>query len=124
MQEYQLAVVAGRGRLVPARVAGLLIPQDTEITSLEFRHPPNSDEWWIYLTVRVPTRQRLEFVAKRLALLIDVYRVVIVDRREDRRRPTRAQSQPDQAEVVDIDDIHRWFQLRSIEMAPQGPVSA
>jgi acetolactate synthase I/III small subunit len=124
MQEYQLAVVAGPGRLVPARVAGLLIPQDTEITSLEFRHPPNSDEWWIYLTVRVPTRQRLEFVAKRLALLIDVYRVVIVDRREDRRRPTRAQSQPDQAEVVDIDDIHRWFQLRSIEMAPQGPVSA
>lgn len=117
MQEHKLVVVAGPGRLVPARVAAVLIPQDTEMTSLQFFHPPDSDQWWIHLTVRVPTRQRLEFVAKRLTALIDVYRVAIVDTEETRRCPVDAHSRPDQAEVVAIDETHRWFQVGGIEMA-------
>ncbi|MDQ7904629.1 hypothetical protein RB614_08850 [Phytohabitans sp. ZYX-F-186] len=76
MPEHLLAVVAGPGRDVPARVIGLPLPSDIDIIGMRFSHPPGSGLWCIQLTVDVPSAERLTLLTKRLHRLVDVLRVV------------------------------------------------
>ncbi|KUI39246.1 hypothetical protein [Mycobacterium sp. GA-2829] len=75
MPEQQLAIVTGPGRAVPARLTGMVLPLDIEIIHMTFAHPPQSDRWDVRLTVRVPTRERLDLLIARLNRLIDVIEV-------------------------------------------------
>jgi acetolactate synthase I/III small subunit len=75
MPAHLLAVVAGPGRDVPSRVAGLLLPSDIDVIGMQFSRPPGSGLWWIQLTVDVPSLERLELLTKRLNRLVDVLKV-------------------------------------------------
>jgi acetolactate synthase I/III small subunit len=74
MPDFQVVVTARPGRQVPARVAGLLLPLDIEITALHVTQP-SCGGWRVELTARVPSRGHLEFLVKRLHRLIDVIEV-------------------------------------------------
>jgi hypothetical protein len=107
---------------VPARLAAMLIPHDTEMTACSSSTRRTPTNGWIHLTIRVARRKRSEFIAKRLTRLIDVYRVAILDPEEHRRRSVHAHSRPDQADVVPIGEMQQWFPAGSIELDSYGLV--
>jgi acetolactate synthase-1/3 small subunit len=116
MPEQLLAVVAAPGREVAARVAGLCMPSDIEITGMQFSHPPESDLWWIQLTVRVPSAQRLELLTKRLNRLVDVLRVVALEPDGHRRQSVYVRLRPDTADLVQVGELVRWFHAETLEL--------
>ncbi|MCV7228073.1 hypothetical protein [Mycolicibacterium komossense] len=70
-----MVVLAGPGRQVPARIAGLLLPWDIEIIALSFTHPAQSDLWRVRMTVRAGSATSIALLTDRLQRLVDVLKV-------------------------------------------------
>ncbi|RYF59816.1 MAG: hypothetical protein EOO27_08030 [Comamonadaceae bacterium] len=120
MSEHQLVVVTGPGRDVPARVAGMLLPLDIEITNMQFSRQSDPDLWWIQLAVRVPSQERLEFLTKRLNRLVDVTRVVTVGSTGHRRQSIYVRLRPDVTDLVHIGELTRMFGAETLELNSEG----
>ena len=116
MPDYLLAVVTCPGRGVPARVAGLLLPTDIEITGMQFSHPPDSEAWWIQLAVRTPSAERLELLTKRLNRLVDVVRVVTLEPDGHRRQSVYVRLRPDATNLAPVGELARWFHAETLEL--------
>nr|WP_271209002.1 acetolactate synthase small subunit [Rhodococcus wratislaviensis]GLK33437.1 acetolactate synthase small subunit [Rhodococcus wratislaviensis] len=122
MSEHQLVVVTGPGRDVPARVAGLLLPLDIEISSMQFSRQPDPELWWIQLAVRVPSEERLALLTKRLNRIVDVTRVVTVGPQGHRRQSVYLRLRPDVTDLVHIGELTRWFRAETLELNTEGMV--
>lgn len=116
MPEHLLAVVAGPGRDVPARVTGLLMPLDVEVIGMQFSHPPDSELWWIQLTVRIASSTRLELLVKRLNRLVDVLRVVVLEPGGHRRQSVYVRLRPEVADLGQVGELARWFHAETLEL--------
>ncbi|NIH87113.1 hypothetical protein [Amycolatopsis granulosa] len=122
MQEHLLAVVAGPGSDVPARVTGLLLPSDVDIVGMQFSHPPDSQLWWIQLAVRVPSPDRLELLTKRLNRLVAVLRVVTLEPGGHRRQSVYVKLRPDTADLAQVGELARWFHAETLELSAAAVV--
>ena len=122
MSEHHLVIVAGPGHDVLARVAGLLLPMDVEIISLQFSRQSDPDRWRIQLAVHVPSADRLELLTKRLNRLVDVTRVIIVGSRGHRRQSIYMRLRPDLADLVRIGELTRMFGAETLELSSRGMV--
>jgi acetolactate synthase I/III small subunit len=120
MPEHLLAVVAGPGRDVPARVTGLTLPSDIEIIEMQFSHPPDSGLWWIQLAVRVSSPERLELLTKRLNRLVHVRRVVTLEPDGHRRQSVYVRLRLDTADLVQIGQLVRWFRAETLELTAEA----
>jgi len=119
MPEHLLAVVAGPGRDVPARVAGLRLPSDIEITGMQCNRAQEPSGWWIQLAVRVRSAQHLELLIKRLNRLVDVLRVVQVEADAHRRQSVYVRLSPGAADLVHVGELARWFHAETLEFAAE-----
>lgn len=118
MPEHLLAVVAGPGRDVPARVTGLLMPLDVEVIGMQLSHPPDSELWWIQLTVRASSA-RLELFVKRLNRLVDVLKVVALEPGGHRRQSVYVRLRPEIADLGQVGDLARWFHAETLELTAE-----
>ncbi|HJP72849.1 MAG TPA: ACT domain-containing protein [Pseudonocardiaceae bacterium] len=109
-------MLAGPGRDVPARAAGLRLPMDVEIVSMQVSHPPDSNMWWIQLAVRVPATERLELLTKRLNRLVDVHQVVTLKQNVHVRQSLRSHT----ADLVKIGELVRWFGAEMLEFGTRS----
>lgn len=119
MSEHLLAVVAGPGRDVPARVTGLLMPFDVEVIGMQLSHPPDSELWWIQLSVRVASSARLELLVKRLNRLVDVLRVVALEPGGHRRQSAYVRLRPETADLAQVGELARWFHAETLELTAE-----
>jgi acetolactate synthase-1/3 small subunit len=120
MSEHHLAIVAGPGRDVPARVAGLVLPMDLEIISLQFIRQSDPDRWRIQLAVHVSSADRLELLTKRLNRLVDVTRVIIVGARGHLRQSIYLRLRPNPVDLARIGELTRMFGAETLELSSRG----
>lgn len=122
LTDHLLAIVAGPGGSVPARVAGLLLPSDIEVIGMQLSHPPDSELWWIQLAVRVPSADRLQLLTKRLNRLVDVLRVVTLEPDGHRRQSVYVRLRPEPAGLAQIGELVRWFHAETLELTTEAVV--
>ncbi|MEW2507768.1 hypothetical protein AB0878_45640 [Amycolatopsis sp. NPDC047767] len=122
MSEHLLAVTASPGRHVPARIAGLVLPSDIEVSGLQFSRPPGPKLWWIQMTVRVPCQERLELLVKRLNRLVEVLRVVCVEPDGHLRQSVYVRLRPDAGSLAPVGELTRWFRAEILELNKDGLV--
>ncbi|MFB7859445.1 hypothetical protein [Rhodococcus qingshengii] len=120
MSEHHLVVVAGPGRDVPARVAGLLLPMDVEIISLQFIRQSDPDRWRIQLAVHVSSANRLELLTKRLNRLVAVAQVITVGSRGHLRQSIYMRLRPNPVDLVRIGELTRIFGAETLELSNKG----
>jgi acetolactate synthase-1/3 small subunit len=122
MSEHLISVLAGPGRDVPARAAGLRLPMDVEIVSMQVSHPPDSNMWWIQLAVRVPATERLELLTKRLNRLVDVHQVVTLKQNVHLRQSVYVSLRSHTADLVEVGELARWFGAEMLELGNEALV--
>jgi acetolactate synthase-1/3 small subunit len=122
MSEHLLAVLAGPGRDVPARVAGMVLPWDIVVVGMQFSHPPDSTLWSIQLAVSVSSERRLELLTKRLNRLVDVRRVVRLEPDEHLRQSVYVRLRPGAAGLVQVGELVRWFGAEILELGSDAIV--
>lgn len=122
MSEHVISVLAGPGRDVPARAAGLRLPMDVEIVSMQVSHPPDSNMWWIQLAVRVPATERLELLTKRLNRLVDVHQVVTLKQNVHIIQSVYVSLRSHTADLVQVGELARWCHAFASLLRPHGVI--
>ncbi|WP_143549063.1 hypothetical protein [Rhodococcus sp. ACS1] len=120
MQEHQVVVVALFSRDLPARIAGLLLPHDIEMVGMQFNRSEDDGFWWIHLSVRTKSDERLEFLTKRLNRLIDVQRVVVLEQDCPRRQSVYVRLNPDAADLKQIWSLVTRFDAEVLDIDEAG----
>lgn len=120
MLDYQLVVLSGPVRNIQARVAGLLIPLDIEIVSMQLCPSSDPETKRIQLSVRVPSTNRLELLIKRLNRMVDVVKVWVLDPSEHHRQSCYVAVHPPATELMRVLKIIQAYRAEILELTDNG----